>query len=114
MVSTWDGEDFSTLMSDDHTNDPLWKRPDFAQLVDHQTGTIGRVVARRATLRDRDSCVVSRFIIVCVVGCLAFALPIWYVMVSPGSIGLLLCVDSPNSDLTMAFCPHYGCSSTNL
>ncbi len=45
MVSTWDGPDFSEVISDERTSDPLWDRPDFTDLVDHQTGTIGRVVS---------------------------------------------------------------------
>lgn len=38
-------EEFSTLMSETRRDEPLWDLPDFTDLVDHQTGTIGRVVS---------------------------------------------------------------------
>lgn len=45
MVSTWEDPEFSTLMTDEPTDETLWKRPDFTNLVDHNEGVIGRVVS---------------------------------------------------------------------
>lgn len=45
MVSTWEGEEFTALMSDEPTSEILWHHPDFTHLVDHDTRVIGRVVS---------------------------------------------------------------------
>lgn len=46
-MSTWEGEEFSTMLNETQTTetDSIWDLPDFTDLIDHQTGVIGRVVS---------------------------------------------------------------------